>query len=344
MSQTPPSVAQLVSVLRTQPVDRPEQLRGALEGLLTHELGASVAKSTASIIVDDSAYDCPAAMAEITPQGLTGMGIPAGRHTRICVALFGSDYGSAPASAMGSPFHAAPGVGGPPPFVMPTPVVNVTTAERVNRATKAAWPAPASAATPSPEAYLDFGLSLRTHFRESVQVSDDFGAAVGYTPDQWADAVFDRFTAPWTDIPAGHVSAGDHDKQLCAVLLKAPPGNIPPWAANLVRQQLAEDRGLEALLVLGRQIFTTTDLSDRMAKDAVRTPHPATSVTHVARRLAQWDSDYATVKARGFVVDDSDRRTGLLMLVSEIKGFKPTLAAMEAKSADFPGRGEIFPP
>jgi hypothetical protein len=96
MSQTPPSVAQLVSVLRTQPVDRPEQLRGALEGLLTHELGASVAKSTASIIVDDSAYDCPAAMAEITPHGLTGMGIPAGRHTRICVALFGSDSAMGP--------------------------------------------------------------------------------------------------------------------------------------------------------------------------------------------------------------------------------------------------------
>jgi hypothetical protein len=333
MSQTPPSTVQLVSVLRNQPADRPEQLRGALEGVLTPGLGASAAKSTASIIVDDSAYDCPAAMAEITPNGLRDIGIPVGRHTRICVALFGPDFGSAPASAMGSPspFHAGPGMGGPPPFVMPTPVVNVTTAERVNRATKAAWPAPASAATPSPEAYLDFGLSLRTHFRESVQVSDALGAAVGYTPDQWADAVFDRFSAPWTDIPAGHVPAGAHDKQLCSVLLKAPPGNIPPWAANLVRQQLSEDRGLEALLVLGRQIFTTTDLSDRMVKDAVRTPHPATSVAHVPRRLAQWDADYATVRARGFVVDDPDRRAGLLMLVGDIKVFKPTLAAMEAK-------------
>ena len=117
---------------------------------------------------------------------------------------------------------------------------------------------------------------------------------------------------------------------LCATLLKAPPGKIPPWASNLVRQQLSEDRGLDALMILGRQIFTTTDLSDRMAKDAVRTPKPATSNAHVSRRLAQWDSDWATVKARGFQVDDSDRRAGLMLLVSELKTYRPVIAAMEA--------------
>ena len=78
-------IIQLVSVLRNQPSDRPEQLRGALEGLLTSELGAPVAKATASTIVDAEACDCPASLAEITPQRLRDMGIPSGRHTRICM-------------------------------------------------------------------------------------------------------------------------------------------------------------------------------------------------------------------------------------------------------------------
>jgi hypothetical protein len=334
MSNTPPMVLQLVSILRNQPPDRPEQLRGALEAVLTPELGAPIAKVTATVIVDQGAYDCPDALAEITPQRLSDMGIPPGRHTRVCQALFGADYGSGAVNPLlSSPvsFNAGAGPGGAAPYVMPAPIVNVTTAERVNRTTKASWPAPSSTATPSPEAYLDFGLALRTHFRESAQVYDAQGAPVGYTPDQFADMVYDRFSAPWTDIPAGHSSAGAHDKLLVAVLLKAPPGNIPPWAANLVRQQLAEDKGLEALLVLGRQIFTTTDLSDRMAKDAVRTPRPVANMTQVPRRLAQWDADWATVKARGFTVDDSDRRAGLLMLVSEVRAFKPSLAAMDAR-------------
>ena len=322
---------QLVSVLRNQPTDKPEQLRGALEGLLGETLGLVTAKATASAIVDDAAFDCPDALAELNPHQLGIIGIPAGRHTRVCMALFGSDFGSAPNSAMATPVGASHPPGGPPPaYVVPAPVVNVTTAERVNRSIKAAWPAPQSTATPTPEVYLDFGLAIRTFLRKAPQISDHLGGPVHYTVEQWADVVFDRFSAPWTDLPTSHISAGPHDKMLCATLLEAPPGQIPPWASNLVRQQLSDDRGLEALMILGRQIFTTTDLSDRMAKDAVRTPRPATSNAHVSRRLAQWDSDWATVKARGFQVDDSDRRAGLLMLVSELKTYRPIIAAMEA--------------
>ncbi len=94
MSNTPPMVLQLVSSLRNQPPDRPEQLHGALEAVLTPELGAPIAKITATVIVDQEAYDCPDTLAEVTPQRLSDMGIPPGRHTRVCQAVFGADYGS----------------------------------------------------------------------------------------------------------------------------------------------------------------------------------------------------------------------------------------------------------
>ncbi len=65
-------------------------------------------------------------------------------------------------------------------------------------------------------------------------------------------------------MPVAHVAAGPHDRALCAAPFSAP-GAIPR-AASLARQQLREDRGLEALLILSGQIDATTAHSDRVLK------------------------------------------------------------------------------
>jgi hypothetical protein len=92
-----------------------------------------------------------------------------------------------------------------------------------------------------------------------------------------------------------------------------------------------EDRGLHALLVLGRQVFTRTDVSDSVLKKAVRAPKKESNPLCAAKRLAQWDANLsACVSVRGFVMDDHDRRSGLLRLVRGLEVFVPCVAALDA--------------
>lgn len=236
MSVTPPVRLQLVPALESAPSDKPDELRGVLEAVLVPELGVAVARTMAEALVVTAAYDCPEALSEITPEALSKVGIPAGRHTRVCRALFGPTYVSASASA--SPGIPTGVMAAPPlPVInIPAPVVNVIapSAER-SRAPRAAWPMPDSRVPPPPEVFTDFGMALRVFLRDSPAIRDPAGALVGYTPEQWAETVWERFSNPWSPMPAGHQTGGAHDKMLCAALLSAP-GALPRWATTLVRQ------------------------------------------------------------------------------------------------------------
>jgi hypothetical protein len=123
-----------------------EELRGALESVLLADLGAAVARNVAKALVDENAYDCPDALAEVTPAVLASCGIPAGRHTRICKALFGGSILS--------------------------PEKPVSTNASVSKVRghpfKTAWPAAGSIDPSGADDYMDFGMSLRAHIRQQA--------------------------------------------------------------------------------------------------------------------------------------------------------------------------------
>ena len=316
---TPPSTASRPVLPSLSSATTADELLGALEAVLHPSLGSAAAKSTSAAIVMDACYDTAEVLGELNPTLLRAAGIPAGRHSRVLAAIFGT---SPP------PFTPPPVL--PPQFVPHPPPLNTTqSAPRKPASFKAEWPAVGGVQPPMPEKMLDFGLALRGYLRELPELVLPTGD-IPYSPSKWADVVFDRFTAPWTALPAGFVESGPHDRLLCAALLSAGAGSLPPWAAALVRHPLSEDRGLHALLVLNRQVFTATDVSDGEMKRAIRRPSREGQPSAVARRLAQWDSDLSALLTRGRTVDDQDRRAGLLRMVEGLDAFTPAIAALEA--------------
>ena len=215
MANTPPSVFQLVPTLRDCSSNRPDQLRGALEGRLLEGLGAAEAKHVASTIVDEHAFDNPEVLAEVTPAALKEMGLPVGRHSRVMRALFGESHSVSQPNTPAGQIHFPPAA---PVINVPAPVVNVTASasDRGSRTFKTPWPSPDSRATPSPELFRDFGMSLRVFLRQFPPILGAPGAPASYTSEQWADMTWDRFLSPWTDISDTHSHGGSHDKVLCA--------------------------------------------------------------------------------------------------------------------------------
>ena len=141
---------------------------------------------------------------------------------------------------------------------------------------------------PNPEQWLDFGLALRTFLRETPG-----GTAV-------ADAAFRIFTHPWEDLDALRVEGDGPDRLICFALLGT---KVPAWANSLIRSHLTRDAGMQALQILCRQVMSRTDVSDAELKDAVRSPAKENSAAQVAKRLAQWDADFAAaaLRARGYI-------------------------------------------
>lgn len=341
--------------MRLQGLSSPEELRGALEAVLIPAIGPVPSRETAALLVDQACFDTSEALRDLTPATLAQLLVPVGRHARICRALFGGEYQipqtpsvsvfSAPAGPQAS---ALPPIFNVPAAVVnvPAPVVNVTApAPVVNvappgqpRALKVPWPSPNAHSLPPPEAFLDFGLGLRAFLRAQPQVRDSLGDPVAPSPVDWSDVVFGSFTRPWDDAPASHVHSGPHDRLLAAALLSAP-GAVPAWAAPLVRQPFREDRALQALLALSRQVAVASDASDKAIKRAVRAPRRESNPQAVSLRLAKWDSDLSACLSRGFVIDEHDRRSGLLQLVHGLAPFRPVLAALE--TADITDPGEI---
>ena len=293
----------------------PDQLRGALEALLLNQLPHGVAKDVATLLVDTACYETPEALAAITKADLQSLRVPLGRQPRVLQTIFGQVLNPveqpAPAPALALTTTPVPGSSLDPRY----------------RNLKTAWPAPESTALPAPESMLDFGMGIRGYLRQLPSVPSAAGVIIDSSV--WADRVFTLFTNPWDDIHADHEPAGPHDKALCASLLAAP-GAVPPWAAALVRQQIRQDHGLGALLVLCRQVFTNTDISDAALKKAVRAPTKGSNPGQIAKRLAQWDSDLGACVSRGFVIDDHDKRTGLHRRIAGLDLFVPAVAALEA--------------
>ena len=59
---------------------------------------------------------------------------------------------------------------------------------------------------PDPVGFMEYGMALRGQLRET-------------TDDPYADRVFERYTKPWTDLPADHVDGTANEKVLCGFLL-----------------------------------------------------------------------------------------------------------------------------
>ena len=261
----------LVSALRGH--TDPATLRGALEAVLQSDLGSQVAREVALKIVDEAAFDTSEVLIEVSSAVLTQLVIPVGRHSRVLNAIF--EAGSAqPQTPMSFSFMPAQPSAVAPPVInvaaplpvinlaapvvnVPAPIVNVSS-PGPGRTFKTSWPSVSAVTLPTPELFLDFGLSLRGFLRQLPQLTAPHGEPVPMSPVLWSDLVFDRFLRPWDDIPVEHVHSGPLDK-LLSVALMAAPGAIPPWAAPLIRQPLREDRALQALLILSRNIAVSGD-------------------------------------------------------------------------------------
>ena len=82
MEPIAPSTAGRPVVAALSAAENPDELIGALEGILHLSLGASAAKETAGALVTVACYDTAVVLGELTPGLLGSAGIPAGRATQ----------------------------------------------------------------------------------------------------------------------------------------------------------------------------------------------------------------------------------------------------------------------
>jgi hypothetical protein len=273
-------------------------IKGALSALFEAHFTPEVADTYAASIVDGHGYDNVNEFRTVTMLDLHEIGIPRGHQKRIARAIFAGNL--PPSAPVQIPVFQQP-QGGQPPPPPPSPAKKASKWER-DLPDK-----------PNPINFMEHGMALRTHLRET-------------TDDAYADLVFERYTTPWTDLPAGHVHGSANEKVLCGLLLQK---SLPDWANGLVQDDLKHDRGLKAVMTLCRQVFAVTDVSDAEIKAAVRTPDPCAQPSKASMALAQWDANVSSFLGRGFALDDHDRRTALYALVEPMKDFKTVVAQLK---------------
>ena len=277
-----------------------------LTGVIKARLGqvgvpASLCGAIATDIVETAGFDTPEAIRDMEEGQLQRAGVKEGHLKRVCRALFND--AEQPWAPVTPELAAAQ-----PPAAAPPEAVTVTVTK------DAEFTCPLPAKEPTPEELTDIGLALRAHLRKQGDES-------------WGDVCFKRFNQPWEDISDEEKHALKN-KSLATDLLRAwAKPNLPMWAASIIRAPLAQDDALGALLVLCRQVYSRTEVSDRELKNRVRNPLPESKASNVARRLALWDTDVSAGELRGFVFDEGDKIAALEDIVANLPRFKHVVIA-----------------
>ena len=257
--------------------DNTPAIKGALEALFEAHLPPATAEKYAEALIDNG-YDTVGEIRLINSADLEAVGVLRGHRRRVGMAIFNGRPAPDPVQIPQFQPVGAPG--------------EQAVVQHVQMGAQPKWERDLPS-SPDPIKMMEVGLALRSHLRS-------------VTTEAYANLVFERFTNPWTDIPADFSHGNAEDKVLVALLLKR---DIPDWARGLIQTQIKEDRGLQAVQILCRQAFAVTDVSDTAIKAASRTPGPCARAKDAALALAKWDGDVSACLSRGFALDDHDKRT-----------------------------------
>ena len=283
----------------------PDELRGALEGVLMPAVGNQLCAKYAALLVDEGMYTSSAAVADLDVAALEELKVPVGHRKVILRAVFG---GSLPIAALSPGAQTATHAPVPVPAA-PAPQPGV-------REFRREWPTAADGDGLMSAADLkQFGLALRGHLRELGK-------------EQLATQMWGRFTNPQDAIPVGYDHAGADDAMLARVLLSAGKLGMPPAVALICETHIASEQGMRALQCLCRRVLLTTEEAGRRLKDLVRSPDPEKDPAKVAARLSAWDAAVVEAEAKGYSFDQHDRRTALYQIVEGCSEFDAVCAAL----------------
>ena len=278
--------------------DNTPAIKGALEALFEAHLPPATAEKYAEALIDNG-YDTVGEIRLINSADLEAVGILRGHRRRVGMAIFNGRPAPDPVQIPQFQPVGAPG--------------EQAVVQHVQMGAQPKWERDLPS-SPDPIKMMEVGLALRSHLRS-------------VTTEAYANLVFERFTNPWTDIPADFAHGNAEDKVLVALLLKR---EIPDWARGLIQTQIKEDRGLQAVQILCRQAFAVTDVSDTAIKAASRTPGPCARAKDAALALAKWDGDVSACLSRGFALDDHDKRTAQYGIVGHLNEFKAIVAQLKS--------------